>query len=331
MKIYFYKYNSIIKNLSQYKRFWQEQIYNGIIKYGKNISITDNILDASFIITILDYIDEIERNYELKSLNIKLIIISCQDPVTIIKNIIMNPNVLYIFDHLKLINVPNYYINYNNSYSYSKYLLNEYYKLKNEYIFVDEDIEFKKLYENKTKCILNTSYIYRRIFDNSPLSIKQRKYDVVNIGNLNLDGLLSPHRKDIVKKLQIISQKYNLNVYLGDNNDGNKLPLHKYYRLLKKTKIVVSPWGWGEWSLKEFECICFGVHCIIPNKHLTNYPNYYENFDEYSVNFSDLEEKIMYALNNLDKTQLKIDSNRKLFLEYNNEKQINYIEELLHS
>jgi len=328
MKIYFYKYENI-DNLSQYKKNWYQQIYDGIIKYGKKISIIDNILEADIIITIVDYIGEIEMKYNLELLKKKLVIISCQDPVTIIKSAIINQNVLYMFDHLKLINVPNFFLKFNNSYSYSKYLLNEYYKLENENIIYDEDNEFKRLYEHKTKCILNTSNIYRRIYDDSPLPLSERKYDVIYIGNLNFTGLLLPHRKDVVEKLKVISQNNNLNVYLGENNDGNKLSLHKYYRMLKKTKIVISPWGWGEWSLKEFECICFGVHCIIPNKHLINYPNFNQNFDEYSVDFSDLEEKIMFAINNLDITQQKINANRTLFLEYNNEKQINQIEELL--
>ena len=122
---------------------------------------------------------------------------------------------------------------------------------------------------------------------------------------------------------------HNINLYLGESGNGSSIPLHKFYRILKNTKIFISPWGCGEWSLKEFECICFGTHCIIPNKHLENYPNYYSNFDEYLLDFTNLEDVILNSLNNLDIIQEKIENNKKLFSEYSNEKQVKLIEKLL--
>lgn len=328
MKVYFYKYE-ITKYLCQYKRNWINQIFNSIETYSKKITITTNILETNIIFSIVDFVEQIEKELDLEKLNIKLIIISCQDPVTIIKKIIKNPNVIYIFDHLKLISVPDYFLLSNNSYSHSKYLLHKYYKTLSNDIVFDEDIKFKKLYMEKTKCILNTSNIYSRIFDKNSSHISTRKYDITYIAHLDYSDVITSHRKDIVNILYSIGKKHNLNVYLGKNNNGSKLPLHKYYRILKNTKIFVSPWGWGEWSLKEFECICFGTQCLIPNKHLYNYPNFNENFDEYLLDHTNLESKILELLGDLDKTQKKIDLNRKLFLEYSNEKQINLIEELI--
>lgn len=329
VKIYFYKYETI-KKFSQYKKNWFEQIYIGIKNYGKQLSIVENILDANIILTIVDFMDEIEGQYNLKELGIKLIIIACQDVVTIIKKVIINPNVLYIFDHLKLSFVPSIFYFSNNSYSYSKYLLNEYYKYESDknYIY-NIDIEFKTLYELKTQCILNTSNLYRKIFDKNCLKLSDRKYDIIYIGNLNFDGLLLSHRKDPIEKLKELSQKHNLKIYLGENSDGNKLPLHKYYRILKNAKLCISTWGWGEWSLKEFECICFGTHCLIPLSQLNNYPNFNENWDKYQIDFTDFEEKILNILSNISKTQEKIDLNRKIFLEYSNKNQIDSIEKLI--
>jgi hypothetical protein len=31
---------------------------------------------------------------------------------------------------------------------------------------------------------------------------------------------------------------------------GERLEYHDYIALLKQSKLVVSPWGWGEWSHK---------------------------------------------------------------------------------
>lgn len=332
MKVYFYKYDNISK-LSQYKRTWMEQIYNGIEKYSDKIKIINEITKADIIFTIGDYVKTIETEYNISEKEIKLIVLSCQDPIMINLCIITNPNVIYIFDHLKLLQVPEYLCFFNNTYSHSQYLLNKYYnpnKLDNNTL-TDIDIEFKKQYMKKTQCILNTSKIYSRIFEPSSSKIHERKYDIAFVGGLDYGkgANITLHRTDLVSKLKEISAKHNIKLYLGESCDGAKIPLHKFYRILKNTKIFISPWGYGEWSLKEFECICFGTHCIIPNKHLTNYPDYYSNFDDYLLDFTNLEDVILYSLNNLDKIQEKIDKNKKLFSEYSNEKQIRQIEELI--
>lgn len=31
---------------------------------------------------------------------------------------------------------------------------------------------------------------------------------------------------------------------------GERLEYHEYIQLLKESKLVLSPWGWGEWSHK---------------------------------------------------------------------------------
>jgi hypothetical protein len=333
MKVYFYKYNQT-KNLSQYKRTWIEQIYNGIEKYSDKIKIVNEITETDIIFTIGDYVKTIETEYNIAEKGIKLIVLSCQDPIMINKDIITNPNVIYIFDHLKLLQVPDNFCLLNNTYSYSQYLLNKYYnsdKLDNLNFLTNIDIEFKKQYMEKTKCILNTSKIYSRIFEISSSKIHERKYDIAFVGTTNYgEGTNTTlHRTDLIPKLKEISAKHNIKLYLGESGNGDKIPLHKFHRILKNTKIFISPWGYGEWSLKEFECICFGTHCIIPNKHLSNYPDYYSNFDEYLLDFTNLEDVILYSLNNLDIIQEKIDKNKKLFSEYSNEKQIKQIEELI--
>lgn len=333
MKVYFYKYD-IINKLSQYKRTWIEQIYVGIKKYSGKIKITNEIMEANIIFTMQDHVKSIETEYNIVKKGIKIIVLSCQDPITINFDIITNPNVIYIFDHLKLLEVPDnlYLKNNTNTCSYSQYLLNKYYMPNNNNnILLNVNAKFKKQYMDKTQCILNTSKIYSRIFEQSSSKIHDRKYDIAFVGTTNYgDGSnITLHRTDLVSKLKEISTKHGIKLYLGESGVGDKIPLHNFYRILKNTKIFISPWGWGEWSLKEFECICFGTHCIIPNKHLSNYPNYYSNFDEYLLDFTNLEDVILYSLNNLDIIQEKINKNKKLFNEYSNENQVRQIEELL--
>ncbi len=33
-------------------------------------------------------------------------------------------------------------------------------------------------------------------------------------------------------------------------SQGERLEYHEYIQLLKQSKLVLSPWGWGEWSHK---------------------------------------------------------------------------------
>ena len=126
------------------------------------------------------------------------------------KDIITNPNVLYIFDHLKLSQVPDNFYLLKNTYSYSQYLLNKYYnldKLDNLNFLTNIDIEFKKQYMEKTQCILNTSKIYSRIFELSSSKIHERKYDIAFVGTTNYgEGTNTTlHRTDLILKLKEIS------------------------------------------------------------------------------------------------------------------------------
>ena len=50
MKVYFYNYDEIEK-LSQYKKNWIEQIYNGIQKYSNKITITNEYRINKIIFT----------------------------------------------------------------------------------------------------------------------------------------------------------------------------------------------------------------------------------------------------------------------------------------
>jgi hypothetical protein len=233
---------------------------------------------------------------------------------------------LYILDHLKFKNIPDFIPIINNQASYFRYLLNNYYNL-NVNIIYKRDINIEK-YKEKTLCLLNISNLFSRVFNDNILPLKNRKYDIVFLGNIHYDNLISKHRQDVILKLKEFKKKYNYNIFFGNDNSV-KISLNEYYRILKKTKIFISPWGWGEWSLKEFECICLGCHVVIPYKHMENFPNFFENFDDFDIDFNNFESKLLYMLNNLDEIQHKVDLNRQLFKNYNLENQINILEKIL--
>lgn len=171
-----------------------------------------------------------------------MIVVSCQDTMMFKKNILKNPNVIYIFDHLKISSFPNYFYLNNDIYSHSQYLLMDYYNKQNTNI-IDCDAELKDLYIKKTMCTLKTSKIFSRLFENSSKPIFECKYDISFVGTVDygINNTITSHRKDLILKLKEITIKNNLNVYLGESNEGDKIPLHKYHRILKNTKIFISP------------------------------------------------------------------------------------------
>ena len=179
------------------------------------------------------------------------------------------------------------------------------------------------MYKKKAKCLLNTSKLYRRQFEHNIIPIKDRKYDVAFCGRMDYDPLIALHRKDIFDAIKNLEQKYNLNVFVS-----NKVSLKEYYNIIKNCKIFVSPWGYGEWSLKEFECICVGCHVFIPDGNYMMYPNYYENFGNFKVDMSDFDKKILEGLND-DNIQNLVNKNRQLFWNFNLNNTKEEIEKLL--
>lgn len=82
----------------------------------------------------------------------------------------------------------------------------------------------------------------------------------------------------------------------------------QYFSLCCKSKIVLSPWGYGELSTRDYEAALCGNIIIKPrisNKGLNikTYPDlfYKENIVFCEPDFSDLESKVYEILNNYDK------------------------------
>jgi len=93
-----------------------------------------------------------------------------------------------------------------------------------------------------------------------------------------------------------------------------------YYSELKKSKIVLSPFGWGEVCFRDFEAILCGALLLKPDmSHLVTWPNVYipnETYVPLKWDGSDLLEKSLYYLND-DAERNRIASNA--FEKYKNE------------
>ena len=165
---------------------------------------------------------------------------------------------------------------------------------------------------NKVFCLLNISELYKNKYQTEVLPLSKRKYDVVFMGTTQYDEKITKHRLDVIKNIEDVCSKNNLQCYTSNV----PIKYSKYMNILNNTKIFISPYGWGEFSLKEYECICYGAHIVKPKIYFQYYPNYCENIDDFEIDFSNFESKILNILANLDNTQKKIDSNRKMFLDY---------------
>ena len=63
-----------------------------------------------------------------------------------------------------------------------------------------------------------------------------------------------------------------------------------------RSKVVVSPFGWGEINIRDFECFALGSLLVKPSMaHLETYPKFFvehETYVPYRWDCSDLHEKI---------------------------------------
>ena len=165
---------------------------------------------------------------------------------------------------------------------------------------------------NKVVCLLNISELYKNKYQTEVFPLSNRKYDVVFMGTTQYDEKITKHRLDVIKNIEDVCRKNKLQCYTSTT----PIKYSKYMNILNNTKIFISPYGWGEFSLKEYECICYGAHIVKPKIYFQYYPNYCENMDDFEIDFSNFESKILHILANLGEAQKKVDSNRKLFLDY---------------
>lgn len=72
------------------------------------------------------------------------------------------------------------------------------------------------------------------------------------------------------------------------------LPFDEYMGILRRTKVVVSPWGYGEWCWRDFEAIRAGCVLLKPRCDVVTCPNIYRDgwVEWYDPDHSDLENKI---------------------------------------
>tara|TARA_A100000164_G_C21914379_1_gene777427 strand:+ start:1311 stop:2321 length:1011 start_codon:yes stop_codon:yes gene_type:complete len=155
-------------------------------------------------------------------------------------------------------------------------------------------------------------------------SFSEKKYDIscmfgypskqkVYEHNLCQTDYYDLHRKNL---LEIISNKYN---FIGLNN-GQKVSMDEYFKRMSESKIVMSPFGFGEMNPRDVQSAMLGSVLIEPDmSYILSKPFIYENDETYvAVNYdwSDLEEKIDYVLSDYENIRDRLVQNfRRKFVE----------------
>lgn len=88
-------------------------------------------------------------------------------------------------------------------------------------------------------------------------------------------------------------QREQMTSLLGDKVPTKKLGRRRYMKELQDSRIVVSPFGWGEITLKDFEVFLTGGLLLKPNMgHMETWPNFYEDERTYASHAWDLSDLV---------------------------------------
>lgn len=97
-------------------------------------------------------------------------------------------------------------------------------------------------------------------------------------------------------------QREQIRNLIGKRLDTRKLNRRGYVKELRHSKIILSPFGWGEITLKDFEVFLAGGMLLKPSmEHMETWPNFYEDgitYKSHNWNLDNLEEEIEWNLNN---------------------------------
>ena len=91
-------------------------------------------------------------------------------------------------------------------------------------------------------------------------------------------------------------QRERIREILEQRMDTGKMGRRKYLRETRESKLVMSPFGWGEITLKDFEVFLTGGLLVKPSMaHLETWPDLYkagETYIDHRWDLEDLEQKL---------------------------------------
>jgi hypothetical protein len=128
----------------------------------------------------------------------------------------------------------------------------------------------------------------------SVLPFEERSIDVfARMSSSYPANTISFQRKTILKRLKNFKFLENKQVEME-----GKIPPAIYQEQLEHSKVVISPFGWGELCYRDVQAFRVGAALLKPDvSHLKTWPDVLSgNYLPISWDFSDLEEKLEYLL-----------------------------------
>ena len=120
--------------------------------------------------------------------------------------------------------------------------------------------------------------------------VKQKKIDVNLRMNLDYDRkTISYHRNKMVAPFDL--PKFKINRY-------------QYFKELENSKIVLSPYGWGEINFRDYETFSTGALLVKPKmNHMHTWPDFFVNKKTYfgvDWHFEDIKQIVQNLLDNYE-------------------------------
>lgn len=106
---------------------------------------------------------------------------------------------------------------------------------------------------------------------------------------------------------------------LAEYVQTDKLNRHKYFLEMENSQLVISPFGLGEITLRDFEVFLCGAALMKPSmRHMITWPNLYDDefIYQYEWDFSNLDELLEIAQSNKSKTYEKAKAAQKNYLKF---------------
>ena len=319
----------------------QEERFNILMNYTKkfqilekyNFCIVNDYKDSDIILFLVNSrnnlinLDE-KYNYIFKT-NIPIILLERNDSaLTWCRNLDKIKNLKAIFKNRKLRDIKKqntnetYYGKYQFYSIHKKFKLNELKSDKATDIGITHYFKQTKMKEisednlKKIMCVLwdfHSSPLCQKLsmpyFRNNNINLN-KTIDVFCVNQVKTNNFVNIPREKAKNIINSLNNRYKVIT--------NNLKPKEYEEIFPKCKIAVACWGFGEWVHMDAYAMYAGAILIKPDTdHVKMYPDIYKSDEIYvkcNHDYSDLEEKITYVLNNYQKFIPKIKKNRELLL-----------------
>ena len=158
------------------------------------------------------------------------------------------------------------------------------------------------------------------LYDRFPLPFLLRHPNRLKSAESTRSNDLSARFGATYSRATVRYQREAIRKLLVDRLDTQKLNRRGYMKELQKSKIILSPFGWGEITLKDFEVFLTGGMLLKPSlDHMATWPNFFEKdvtYLSHDWDLSNVIERIDWAIENSSKRQEIAEQGQQRYIEH---------------